>query len=532
MQRQKTNLQALGHRLGSGGLTRREFITRSVASGMTISAAMALADKAQAQTPSRGGHAVFAIGSGGTGDNLLVTDGGNIHSNFVKEGMIRNKLVDLATDGTLEADLAEEWTVSEDASTWRFRLRPGVEFHNGKTLDAQDVIDSINLHRGEDTTSAGRGLAQGIVDIRVDGDWIVFTLETGNVDFPFYLAQRFFEICPSIGGVPDQSGVGTGPFVLEQFDPGVVAAGRRNENYFHEPYPYFDSVEILSMADSTARINALVTGQVHAIDQVELKTASRIDQMDGVRIVSVAGGASITMPMHANTAPFSDPDVRLAMKYAIDRVELRDTLFSGHATLGNDHPIAPFEQFFNPEIPQREFDPDRARFHLERAGLSSVDVALHTSDVAFSGAVDAAVLYSESASSAGIDVTVQREPADGYWSDVWRVKPFCYALWNHRPTPDLIFSLAYTSDATYGDTYWSNERFDSLVAAARSELDQSLRAEMYHEAQQIVHDDGSTIIPLFQNFVHGVRDEMVFGDVTGSRTFDALRAAERWWFAS
>jgi peptide/nickel transport system substrate-binding protein len=528
-----TTISALARLAQSDKVSRRALMERAIALGLMAGPASALWSKAKAEAPKKGGHAIFGFAHGETADTLAADVLGNAHNVTFKTRMLRNCLVEVGTDGRLEPVLASEWAHGDQGATWIFTLRKGVEFHNGKTLDAQDVIESINLHRREETKSGGKALAAKIADIKADGDKVVFELKERNADFPYYLAQYFFTICPSQDGVLDYtSGVGTGPFVLERYEPGVAAVGTRNPNYFDPERPYFDSVELLSIRDTASRTNALVTGEVHGVDALDLKTAERIEATKDLGVVSVPGGSTMTMPMHANVSPFDIVDVRRAMKFAVDRVELRDKIFRGHASLGNDHPVAASDRFHNPDIPQREYDPDKARHHLKKAGLESIDVVLHTSDAAFSGAVDAAVLYAETAKKAGVTVTVQREPADGYWSNVWIKVPFCYSYWNARPTPDLMFVLAYTSDAAWGDTNWSNARFDELVVAARSELDTEKRKTLYHEAQWILHDEGSTIVPLFQNFVHGVNEKIGYGELTGSAPFDGFRAPARWWFKS
>jgi peptide/nickel transport system substrate-binding protein len=144
--------------------------------------------------------------------------------------------------------------------------------------------------------------------------------------------------------------------------------------------------------------------------------------------------------------------------------------------MGNDHPIGPSQPFFNTELEQKEYDPDRARFHLSEAGLDSLDVDINLADAAFAGAMDAGVLFSESAAAAGINLNVVREPNDGYWSNVWMQKPFAGTYWGGRPTPDWMFATAYAEGVPWNETYWSNERFNELLLQARSELDQDLRS--------------------------------------------------------
>ena len=142
-----------------------------------------------------------------------------------------------------------------------------------------------------------------------------------------------------------------------------------------------------------------------------------------------------------------------------------------------------------------------------------------------------ALLYKEKASKAGIEVNVVREPADGYWANIWMKKPFVISYWAGRATEDWMFSVGYSSSSAWNDTYWENERFNKLLVMARSELDQAKRREIYREMQLIVRDEGGALIPLFTNHVFAARNEVQFDQVDGSFEFDGAKAIERWWFA-
>ena len=151
------------------------------------------------------------------------------------------------------------------------------------------------------------------------------------------------------------------------------------------------------------------------------------------------------------------------------------------------------------------YDPDRAKFHLKQAGLDSLNIDLSASNAAFEGAVDAAQLYQSSAAPAGININVIQEPADGYWSNVWLVKPFSASYWSGRSTEDWMFSSAYEAGVPWNDSQWDNARFQELLYSARAELDSDKRREQYYEMQQILRDDGGVIIPMFVHQVIGLR---------------------------
>jgi peptide/nickel transport system substrate-binding protein len=235
--------------------------------------------------------------------------------------------------------------------------------------------------------------------------------------------------------------------------------------------------------------------------------------------------------MRTDTDPFTDNNIRLAVKYGIKREEILNKVFGGFGYIGNDHPIGQNVQFHNDALPQREYDPDKSRFHLKKAGLSEIKLDLTTSDGAFDGAVDMAVLMQASMKDGGINVNVDRVPGDGYWSEVWLKHPWCAVYWNGRPTVDWMLTVGYISSSSWNDTYFKNERFDSVLAAARGEGDQAKRKEMYFELQEILHNEGGTTIPVFASYLHGASDKLAHGAVGGYRRMDDNRLARRWWFA-
>jgi len=161
-------------------------------------------------------------------------------------------------------------------------------------------------------------------------------------------------------------------------------------------------------------------------------------------------------------------------------------------------------------------------------------VDFSTSDVPFPGGVDFSVLYQEQAKAAGIELDVVRESADGYWSNVWLVKPFSLVAWGARPTPDMILSLAYAGGAAWNETHLDNARLNVILVEARAELDDAKRGEMYAEAQMIVSDEGGTIVPFFTNYLFASSPNLVRASegLSGDWTLDGFRSAERWWYSS
>jgi len=522
----------------SGKISRRNFVSTSVAIGVSLAGATAVVNQVEAATPKSGGRLRMGITGGATSD---VLDPGQILDAYminVSMGQVRPNMTKIMPDGSVEGDLTSGWQASNGAKTWKFDVRQGVEFHNGKTLDSTDIVDSIRHHMGPDSKSGGSGVVSGIASIKEDGKYgVVVELNEGNGDLPILLSDYHLNICPSKGdgSIDWESGIGAGPYTLEEHEPGVRTLTKKFANYWNTGNEsHFDEVETLGINDPTARLAALSTGAVDAINNVPAKTASRLKSMVNVKTLISTGNKQCTMPMLCDVAPFDDQNVRNAIKHIINRQELLDKIFFGYGQLGNDNPVGPANYFRanTDELPQREYDPEQAKYYLKQAGLSSLSVKFHAADTGFSGAVDAGALMRESAKAAGIDIEVVREPNDGYWSNVWMVKPWSACYWSGRPTEDWIFSQIYYSKADWNDTHWNNSSFDKLLVEARSETDEAKRRDKYVEMQRIVHNDGGLALPVFLSEIMGYRSNITVPDqIANNWELDGHLAARRWWTA-
>lgn len=520
--------------LKAGRISRREAMMLLAAAGVSGSALMAMPSPTRAaETPKRGGHMRFAMAHGEVADTL---DPGHVNNGYttVIAYAMTNMLTEVATDGSLVPKVAESWEASDGASKWVFKIRKGIEFHDGKTLTATDVVASINHHRKPDSTSSAKPIVKSIASIDADGDnTVVIKLDGGDADIPFKFSTFSFGIYPANddGSLNWQGMIGAGAYKLTKFVPGERAEFVKNPNYWLNDRGFFDSGELLSVKDVTARQNALLAGEVDGIDRLDLSTLEAFAKSPGLKVDEVNGKLHYTFPMLTNTAPFTDNNVRLALKYAIDRNAMLQAILFGHGVLGNDQPITSAYPYFAADIEQRSYDPDKARYYLKQAGMGSLDVSLSAANAAFTRATDAALVYQESAAKAGIKIDVQREPDDGYWTNVWQKKPWCAAYWFGTPTPDDILTQAYSGGASWNDTAWNNERFDTVLEQARSELDQAKRAEMYHELQLLVRDQGGAVIPLFANDVFATSDKVAHGQLANNYEVDGRMFFDRWWFA-
>jgi peptide/nickel transport system substrate-binding protein len=514
--------------------SRREFMQLALAAGLTATSANLLFSRFARAEPKRGGLLRMGVGHGSSTDSLDPATYTNSFMGDVGQGFIGAGLTRIDQKNEARPHLAESFEPSDAARKWVYKLRRGLVFHDGRPLTSRDVVATYEYHRSEAAKSAAKSILAGIERIEADGpETVVFTLKAGNADFPFITSDYHLPIFPAKdgGGIEWEKGIMAGPFAIVEFEPGVKLRAKRHPNYHVEGLPYFDEVELLSIIDVGARTNAFLAGEIDYMDRVDLKTIDQLRQGPDVEITNVPGFAHYVAPMNVTIAPFDNLDVRLAIKWAIDRQEIVDKVLMGYGLPGNDNPIAPTIKFATQPAPVFKRDPDKAKFHLKKAGLSSLKIDYSASDAAFTGAVDTGLLMREQASAAGIDITVVREPSDGYWENVYMKKPWCASYWGGRPTVDWMLSTAYTSNAVFNDTFWKNPRFDTLLDQARAETDDAKRAGLYAEAQQLLHDDGGILVLMFANWVSAHSKKLAHGELNSNYDHDGAFIYERWWFA-
>jgi peptide/nickel transport system substrate-binding protein len=514
-----------------GAISRRDFIRGMIALGVSASAVSGIAaNAARAAEPTKGGHLRLATVQGSSTDSL---DPSTLSSGFVNLlwYTIHGQLTEVNSEGQLEPLLAESYEPDGGPEKWVFNLKKGVEFHNGKSITSEDVIASLRRHQGEDSKSAMKSVMESVEDMSADGpNRVIFKLSEGNADFPFVLSASSLSILPAKDDGVDLTGNGCGAYMLKSFEAGIRADVERNPNHHVAGKAHVDSSEMLVIADATARTNALVTGQLDIAGDIEAKTAHLLAKTPNVLVEDTVSTQHYTFPMRTDLEPFNNNDVRMALKLAIDSEEVLKKIVKGRGALGNDHPISPANRYFNPNLPQRVYDPEKAKWHLKQAGMEGLTVELVASDGLYSGAVDTTVLFAEHAAKAGIKIIPKRAPDDGYWSDVWLKAPWCASYWSGRPTEDWMFTQGYGAESNWNESYWQNEEFNKLLKAARGELDEAKRRDMYYEMQAITRDDCGSVIHLFANHILAFRDNVHHPEkVAGNWEFDGYKIVERWW---
>jgi peptide/nickel transport system substrate-binding protein len=511
-------------------LDRRQIIGGAAALG--LSAAFSMPAMAQG-TPKKGGTLRMGMEGGSPSDSLdPLTYADSIPINMSL--MLWNNLVEVNDKGDATGELFEKWDVKPGAADWTFHIRKGITFTSGKTLDADDVIYSINMHRGE-TKSPAKALLADVTEVKkVDANTVQILMKNGNVDLPYNLSDYHIIVVPN--GFKEWSKPdGTGAFTLEEFQPGVRAVFKRKPgNYWKPNRGNFERVELRYITDSAARTQALVTGQVDIINRADPKTAALLAKNNKLKLSRTPGmGNRFCFVAHTDKAPYTNKDLMLALKHGIDRKKIVDNVFSGYASIGNDHCIGPNMKFYDTKQKMNSYDPEKAKFHYKKAGLNAPALELQVSEGAFSGATDSGQIFQESLAKAGIKMDLKRVSGDGYWDNVWLKVPFCAVYWGNRPTADNQLTSIFAGGLSnpWNDTHFINPEFDKLLLAARVELDQGKRAGMFAKMQEVVSQNAGMINFCVQDYLDAYSTKLQGLTISGRYDFGDGRIAEKGWFA-
>jgi len=479
------------------GATRRDILSMLMAGGMQMGLAGGLAGtalSAHAQTPKRGGKIRVAGATAAITDTLDPAKMSN-QTDYSRGTMLYNGLTSLDGSLTPQPSLAEEFA-TKDAKTWVFKLRKGVMFHDGKPLTPADVVFSISRHKDAATASKAKALADQIDTVKASGaNEVTITLSAPNADLPVILGTFHFLIVKD-GTTDFSTGIGTGPYKLKEFKPGVRSIAVRNEAYWKPGKPYLDEIEFVGIGDEGARVNALLSGDLDMVGSVNPRSVDRVKNTPGFAIFSTQSGQYSDLIMRRDMGPGANPDFVLAMKHLFDREQMKKSIALGHAVVANDQPIDPTNRFHFAGLPQRPYDPEKAKFHLKKANLTSAAIPVVVSPAAMYS-VETALVLQQAAQRVGLNLDVKRMPADGYWANHWLNSPVGFGNINPRPSADTLLTLLFKSDAAWNESRWKSDKFDQLLINARAETDLAKRKQMYADMQTMIHHEAGIGIPLF-----------------------------------
>jgi peptide/nickel transport system substrate-binding protein len=498
--------KALVEKAVRNGYSRRDVMKLMAVTGVSLAAAQNLlstGSEAIAQTPKKGGSVRMASNLHGPDDQLdppLFTS----TIDYTRGRATYNSLVQHANDLTPQPELAETIEPNADATEWTLKLRQGVEWHDGTPFTADDVIYSMNRHMGEDSTSVIKSVLASIQEWKKLGSHEVkAVLNTPNADLPTLLGLFQSKIVKN-GTTGD--GIGTGPFTMESFEPGVKSVHKRNENYWREG-ANLDAIEITAITDEVARVNALIAGDMQMVTQIDPKAFRQVESADNVTLLSTPAALQMGICVLKNTEPGSNDDFVKGMQYIQDRERIVKKILKGKGSVGNDTPISSAHgPDFCSELPQREFDLDKAKFHFEKSGVKSAE--LYVAPVT-SGVPDMCLLAQANAAKIGFDLQLKKVPTDGYWGAVWMNEPLNVVTWNMRPTAQSQMAIQFGPGAAWNDTYWNNDRMGELLSSVLGELDPVKRHAMMCEMQTLIHEGSGMVIPAFSNINDGIANNVM-----------------------
>lgn len=452
------------------------------------------------------------------------------YPDYALGSMIGDLLVWVDDDFMAQPMLAESWESNDKADVWDFKIRQDVKFHDGDKLTAKDIVYTYKRVMDADTGSPGRaemgGLDPDVVEA-VDDYTVRFTLPYPIVELPPLLNNGHVFIVKDGATAEElrQGDFGTGPYKLESFVPGEEPyVFVKNKDYWMAGLPKVDVVEMRFIAEPAARTAAVERNQVDVIEDPPLDAVERLQTNPDTNVVSTRTGSWDAFIMMADTPPFDNNDLRLALKYCVDRQKLVDLVLLGYGNVANDVPVAPWIKYGIDESP-RPRDIAKAKEHLAKAGYpDGIDIKLHVSNTRPNW-LTAGTLFKEMCAEAGINVELTLEAADTYWSEVWMKQPFCMTGWSARPA-DSMLSVAYLSDAEWNETHFYRPDFDELLQEARQTVDYEGRKALYQQAQRMITEEGGSIVPYFMDALAATRPNVTGWKPAARRIIYNLRTID------
>ncbi|MCH2516181.1 MAG: ABC transporter substrate-binding protein [Dehalococcoidia bacterium] len=409
-----------------------------------------------------------------------------------------NRLLRPDASGVPSPDLAVSWSASDDASVWTFKLREGVKFHDGSDFDSGDVVDLLMRIKDPELASPVASVLKVMDKVEaVDPLTVKITLSAPHADFPLLLMDYRIRMTPEgSGDTIGKTGIGTGPFILLTLDAEGTTILKANPDYWEGP-PGIKTVEIISIPDSQARVQALLSGQIDMLRHISGQEKALFEDNPKFKLQSVATGDWRTIAFRTDTKPFTDARVRKALRIAADRQAIIDLVLGpGGGVVACDNPVWSGDQYHAPfDCPQQI---DEAKRLLAEAGYpDGIEIDVITSDLRALW-IDMVQVYQQQVAQAGITVNLVKAPADGYWSEVWMKLPAVTSSWGQRPA-DQILNEAYRGGASWNETFWNQPEFDEKLDQARHELDFDKRKDLYYDLQRLLYEEGGSFIPFHIN---------------------------------
>lgn len=449
-------------------------------------------------TPVRGGRLRVGWIGGGSSESLNPTQACLADIDIARAVSLYDGLVSYPdANGNIHMALAEEMTPNKDATVWDIRLRPGVTWHDGSPLVAEDVMYWLNYIANPKSGACLNFLPNLFMDLKrmkkMDNLTVRVPLTRPMAQLPAMFCQEGQALIKR-GTTSFGHPIGTGPFQFVSWTPGQNSVFKRNPNYWQSGKPYLDELEFISIPDATARMNALLAGQVDAAAGLPYPQAKAyIAQGSGapINVLVTPGSSEVYFTLGTATKPFNDVRVRQAFKYLIDREQMLKTVNLGFGEVLNDL-WAKGQQYYDSSIPQRPHDPEKAKALLKQAGYgSNLSVTLTTAPFA-PGMVEASTLYAQQAQAAGVNVNLRKVPASTYFSQGWPNYQFGQTSFQAAPVA-YFYATTQLPGAPFLDTQWKDPTAIRMVEDALGETNPATAKDKWYAWQQYDWANGGQV---------------------------------------
>lgn len=429
--------------------------------------------------------------------------------------------------------LAESWEANPDGDVWTFHLNSNATFQDGSPVTAEDVVATVQGIAEGNAASAFEtfGVDPGAV-VAVDPMTVEFTLNQPNGAFPFFMSSDNYNaaILPASfwenysEGAYEQSFVGSGPWILESYDPGVSATYVKNEDYWRDNSDQPDRMEVTFFGDEAAAVTGFQEGRIDTIPHISFSGATALLNDPNADITSISTAQHRQVYFDTSKPPFDDKRVRQAIALTLNRPNLIEGLLGGFGVDGNDHPIWQNYPMHNPDaVEQRAEDLATAQELLNAAGYGDgLEAPLDT--LVFFEVEDLAQLIQGSAAQVGVNLNVGVYDSGTYYGDYWLAADSSMGIVNygHRGVPNVYLGAPLLSDGTWNASHWVNEEYDALFDQFASAPDLDTQREISGQIQALLWDEVPFIVPYYVDHISVSKPTFSGLEVTGMGHFDVV----------
>ncbi len=394
--------------------------------------------------------------------------------------------------GSLEGDLVEEYSISEDGKVYSFKIHEGVKFHNGDDLTAEDVKYSIERIIDKEVRAQH---FDAVENIEVMDDFnLEITLAEPVAPFLTYLAYPMNAVVnKNVVEANDDSlndvDAGSGPFKLNVWERDQFLVLDKFEDYFEEGKPYLDRVYLKPIDDETARTTALRNDELDIILQVSAKNIDRLAEYPNINVESVAGTYWEYLGLNTEAGPLSDKKVRQAVAWAVNRDALNQMVKFGKAAPLTGGPIPPGHWADDELKVYPAQDLEKAKELLSETEYSS---GFETTLIVLSNPdqLNAAQVIKAQLAPIGIDVEIRSLESSVYFENLGNGDFEMTVIgWVGFVDPDEYLYNIFHTDGIWNQQAYSNKEVDALLEEGRRVSDQEERRKIYREAQRMIAED-------------------------------------------